>query len=71
MRRAARLWGAAQALREQIGASLPPSAREEYDRDMAAACAVLGDEAFSAAWTEGRRMTKEQAVSYALEETTP
>jgi predicted ATPase/DNA-binding SARP family transcriptional activator/Tfp pilus assembly protein PilF len=71
MQRAARLWGATQALREQIGAPLPPSAREEYDRDVAAARVVLGDEAFSAAWTEGQQMTIEQAISYALEEKQP
>ncbi|MCW3096470.1 MAG: hypothetical protein JWL77_2088 [Chthonomonadaceae bacterium] len=72
MQKAARLWGAAQSLREQMGAPLPPSARDEHDRDVAAAHVALGDEAFPAAWTEGQQMTMEQAISYALEEkTTP
>jgi predicted ATPase/DNA-binding SARP family transcriptional activator len=66
MQRAARLWGAAHTLREQIGAPLPPNAQEEYRRDMATACTVVGDKAFAVAWEEGQAMTLEQAVAYAL-----
>jgi hypothetical protein len=32
---------------------------------------VLDQEAFAAAWAEGRAMTLEQAVAYALEEPSP
>jgi predicted ATPase/DNA-binding SARP family transcriptional activator/Tfp pilus assembly protein PilF len=67
LRRAARLWGAAQALREQIGAPLPPRLREERDRHVRQARSALGEEAFAAAWEEGRAMTSEQAVLHALE----
>jgi hypothetical protein len=35
---------------------------------VAAAQAGLGDEAFAAAWAEGRAMILEQAVAYALDE---
>ena len=35
---------------------------------MAAARAGLGEKAFAAAWAEGRAMTREEAVAYALEE---
>jgi hypothetical protein len=33
--------------------------------------AALGEEVFTAAWAEGRAMTPEQAISYALEEEGP
>jgi hypothetical protein len=36
---------------------------------LAAARAALEEEGFAAAWAEGRRMTVEQAVEYALGET--
>ena len=45
--------------------------RPDYDRSVAAARAALDDEAFRAAWAEGRAMPQEQAVSYALEESDP
>jgi non-specific serine/threonine protein kinase len=65
--RAARLFGAAEALREIASSPLPPYRRADYDRDLAAARAQLGEEAFAAAWAEGRAMTMEQAIAYALE----
>jgi predicted ATPase/class 3 adenylate cyclase len=66
-RRAARLFGAAEALREAIDFPLPPVDRSDY------ACvpdlqAALGEEPFTAAWAEGRAMTQEQAVACALKE---
>jgi hypothetical protein len=65
--RAARLWGAAEALRESLVWPLPPNERAEYDRHRSAAREALGDEAFADAWIKGRRMTPEQAIRYALE----
>jgi len=66
--RAARLWGAAEALRESLGLPLPPNEREDYDRHRTAAREALGEEAFAGAWAEGRTMTPEQATAYALQE---
>ena len=66
--RAARLWGATDALREQIGVPLPPNNREVYERKVAAARLALGENVFSSAWSEGRAMTWEQAVEYAMKE---
>jgi hypothetical protein len=43
------------------------SFRIVYERDESEARTVLGDEVFAAAWAEGREMTPEQAVAYALE----
>jgi hypothetical protein len=67
---AARLWGAAERLRQESGAPLPPSERPRYERHVAAARASLEDDtAFAAAWAEGRAMPLERAIGLALEET--
>jgi predicted ATPase/class 3 adenylate cyclase len=66
--RAARLWGAAESLREAVGTPLLSEEREEYERDQAAVREALGEEAFAAAWVEGGAMTMEQAIAYALQE---
>ena len=67
--RAARLWGAAEALGEAASVSLLPVIGSRYDREghVAAARSRLGGEKFAAAWAEGRRMTPEEAVEYALD----
>ncbi len=64
--RAARLSGAAVALREAIGTPVPPVDRAEYERNVAAVRAQMDEKAFAAAWAEGRAMTLEQATAYAL-----
>ena len=60
---AARLWGAAEVLRETIGIPLPPVERTAYERSVANARTLLGEEAFAAAWADGRTMTPEQAIA--------
>ncbi len=60
---ATRLWGAAAALREAIGAPLPPVERADYERLVASARVQLGEKAFAVAWAEGRTMTPEQAFA--------
>jgi DNA-binding CsgD family transcriptional regulator len=66
--RAARLWGAAEALREADGLPLSPLVRSlsDYEDDLADARAGLDERSFAAAWAEGRAMTLEQATEYAL-----
>jgi predicted ATPase/DNA-binding CsgD family transcriptional regulator len=59
---AARLWGAAEALREAIGTLIPPVYRTVYEQAVAAARTQLGERAFAAAWAEGRSMTLEQVL---------
>jgi DNA-binding CsgD family transcriptional regulator len=68
--RAARLWGASEALREAYGLTLSPFARSNYDYegDLAAARAGLDEQTFTVAWAAGRGMTIEQAIEYALSE---
>jgi tetratricopeptide (TPR) repeat protein len=65
--RAARLFGAAQALRGDGGPARPPADQLDYDRNVAAARAALGEEAFAAAWAAGRERTREEAIRDALE----
>jgi predicted ATPase/DNA-binding CsgD family transcriptional regulator len=60
---AARLWGAAERLRETIGTPLPPVYRADYERLVATTRTQLGERAFAAAWAEGRSMTPEQALN--------
>ena len=67
--RAARLWGAAEALLEAIETTVYIYApdRSLYQSQVTAARAQLDDEAaWEAAWAEGRAMTPEEAVEYAL-----
>ena len=67
--RAARLWGVAETLRETVGASGRALYRAEYDRGVTAARTGLGEEAFTEAWAEGREMTIDETLDYALENT--
>jgi len=67
--RAARLFGAAEALRAAIGHLLAPQDQAESEGRLASTRSRLGAATFAAAWAEGRAMTQEQAVEYALKET--
>jgi predicted ATPase/class 3 adenylate cyclase len=66
--RSVRLNAAAQALRDAIGKTVARSRHAEHERELAAARTALGKQAFAAAWAEGRAMTLEQAVAFALDE---
>ena len=68
--RAARLWGAAERLSETYGGHIMPADRSiiDYEGRLAAARSQLDEAAWTAGWTEGRAMTTEQAVEYALEQ---
>lgn len=65
---AARVWGAADALRQAIGGRPDPAARATYERAVALARAQLGDEAFAAAWAAGAALTLEETIAEALAE---
>jgi predicted ATPase len=64
--RVARLLGAEEQIRTAIGYQIWPASRVTYERMIAATRAVLGDDAFAAAWTAGRAMSREQTSAYAL-----
>jgi tetratricopeptide (TPR) repeat protein len=65
--RAARLFGAANSLREGQGVPLLPADRAEFEPSMAALQAALGQAVFTAAWEAGYALTWEQAVHEALQ----
>jgi predicted ATPase/DNA-binding SARP family transcriptional activator/DNA-binding CsgD family transcriptional regulator len=72
--RAARLWGASETVREVAGLHLTALARTgtNYDAHLEDVRAQLGEVAFAKAWGEGKTMTQEAAIEYALsEETSP
>jgi predicted ATPase/class 3 adenylate cyclase len=60
---AAKLWGAAEFVREAIGAPIPPLERATYECAVTAMRTHLGEETFAAAWREGRSMTPEQVLA--------
>jgi predicted ATPase len=59
---AARLCGAAQALRAVIGAPLPPVYRADYEGALTTVRTHLGEETFATALAEGGAMALEQAL---------
>ncbi len=63
--RAATLFGASQALREDIGAPIPAPDLARFNEAVATAVAALGDGAFSSAHAAGRAMSTEQAAAFA------
>jgi predicted ATPase/DNA-binding SARP family transcriptional activator/DNA-binding CsgD family transcriptional regulator/Flp pilus assembly protein TadD len=70
-RRAARLWGAAETLREEIGVPLQPEDRKVLDPYLATARSSLGEIVWQTTLAEGRTMTLEQAIDYSLSPENP
>jgi hypothetical protein len=66
--RAARLWGAAQALHEAKDIPRDPDFLAEADARISAVRTGMGEQAWEEAWRKGRAMTLDEAVSYVLEE---
>jgi predicted ATPase/class 3 adenylate cyclase len=65
--RAARLFGAAEILRENINIPMMPTERPEYEREVNDLRDNMDEAAFAKAWAEGRALTMEQALALALE----
>jgi predicted ATPase/class 3 adenylate cyclase len=63
--RVARLWGAAEAVREAAGAIRPPAAALLVVDPLGTARQAIGDEAVERALAEGRAMDPEAVVAYA------
>jgi predicted ATPase len=66
--RAARIFGAAEALRETYGTPPLAAQRRFYERGIIALRAQLNEVILAAAWAEGRAMTLEQTVAYVLDQ---
>jgi hypothetical protein len=64
--RAARLLGAAAALRAALDEPVPPAARPAIERTSKASRVMLGEAAFAAAWAAGQVMPRARAVAEAL-----
>jgi predicted ATPase/DNA-binding SARP family transcriptional activator len=67
LERAARLWGAAEALREAAGAAMWLADRVEHKRNLAALRALLDPDSLAAAWAVGRALPLDQALAEALD----
>lgn len=67
-RRAARLLGAAEALREQMDAAVQVGDQPDYEQHIDAIRARLNDEEFATEWRAGRGMSLEQLVTELKEE---
>ncbi len=63
---AARLFGAADALRVTLGVPVPLVERADYERAIAAARQTLGADAFDAAWLAGQALPHDQIMGEAL-----
>ena len=67
--RAARLWGVAERLREEIQAPMVASWQARQERFKVRANSQIGEASFRAASQEGRSMGLEEAVNYAFDAT--
>jgi hypothetical protein len=67
-RRAARLWGAADALRQETGYARSVRESIAYDEQVKADRERLTAAAFDQAWDAGRAMSLDDVVRYALDE---
>ena len=64
-REAARLFGAAHAIRQRMGAVRFKVWDAGYEASVAALRNAMGDDDFDAAWAEGAALSTEEAIAYA------
>jgi DNA-binding NarL/FixJ family response regulator len=64
--RALRLGGATAVLRQTYGVAIGPSQQAAFRRALESAWQALREEEATAAWEQGRAMTLEQALAFAL-----
>ncbi|MDT5402643.1 MAG: hypothetical protein QOK33_5874 [Mycobacterium sp.] len=62
---AARIFGAAHAMRERIGIVRYKVYDADYDASVAAVRVALGDSEFESAWAEGAALSADDAIAYA------
>jgi tetratricopeptide (TPR) repeat protein len=68
MERAALLFGVIEGHYKPLRFQMSAVERSEHDQAASAVRAALGEDAFQAAYDEGKKMTLDEAVTYALEE---
>jgi predicted ATPase/class 3 adenylate cyclase/DNA-binding CsgD family transcriptional regulator len=62
---AARLFGAAEALRERMGMVRFKLYDSDYEASVTTLCNTMGDNEFESAWAEGGGLSTEEAIAYA------
>jgi hypothetical protein len=71
-RRAARLFGTAEALRERTGAAIQPASRSAlYEQHLAMLRETLAEDVLEAEWATGRTLTADEAVRDARSDSSP
>ncbi len=70
-RKAIRLFAAAEALREASQAPMTDLEQAEYGQAVTRLHSVFDEAEFNTLWASGRTLTSEQAILFALEETSP
>jgi tetratricopeptide (TPR) repeat protein len=65
-RRALKLFGAAEALRDRVQSPMTTQERQEYDQSVARLHAMVPEAEFSALWAKGRALTMDEAIELAL-----
>ena len=65
--RAARLFGAAEAIRVDINNPLPQDEQQRREKFLSEVRKALGDRAFDAEWYAGMAMEQRQAIAYGRE----
>lgn len=64
---AARMYGAAEALRDELGTPIAPFYLPEYEREVAATTRAMPADALASAWAAGRELSLAAAVAEALD----
>jgi hypothetical protein len=68
LERAARLFGAAAAIRTRLGVPIRPANQALYQRHVTQTRDALGEEGWTRLREEGHAMTRDEAVRYALQD---
>ncbi len=66
--KAAIIFSAAASIRAAMGSTMDPFDQSEYERDIAVLHKKLGEGKFNMAWNQGRALTLEKTIAFALEE---
>lgn len=62
---AVRLWAATESLRSTLGYARFPVEQGPYETAVAAATRAIGQDQFSTAWSEGAKLSADEAIAYA------
>jgi predicted ATPase/class 3 adenylate cyclase len=65
--KATRLFGAAEALRQEIKIDMMEQEREEYEKEINDMKTGIDEKVFTSLWSEGQSMTMDEAIELALE----